>query len=264
MGHVSLRGARITVGKRTLFERLDLDMLPGEFWAVVGPNGVGKTTLLRTIAGLQRLGSGDVLVDGTQLGRLTPRARAGYVALLTSETGAPSGMSVRDVVATGRFASRAWWGWNERADDHAAAQEALARVGLAELADRPCETLSSGERQRAWLALALAQRARTILLDEPTSHLDVRFAREILSLLRNIAAAGTTIVAVLHDLNEAATFADRVALFGERSLLSAGPPRSALLPDALQRAYGIAFEAVDAAGAYRVAPSDALPTSLPR
>jgi iron complex transport system ATP-binding protein len=264
MGHVNVRGARICAGKRALFEHLDLDLLPGEFWAIVGPNGVGKTTLLRTLAGLQRSGGGEVLVDGTHLGRLTPRARAGYVALLTSDAPAPAGMSVRDVVATGRFAARSWWGWDERGDDLAAAQAALERVGLAELAERPCETLSSGERQRAWLALALAQRARTILLDEPTSHLDVRFAREILGLLRRIAAEGTTIVAVLHDLDEATDFADRVALLGDGTLLAAGPPREALAPAALQRAYGIAFEAVNVGGIYRVVPSTSLSEPLRR
>ncbi|HTV73658.1 MAG TPA: ABC transporter ATP-binding protein, partial [Candidatus Acidoferrales bacterium] len=196
----------------------------------------------------------DVLVDGVRLERLRPRARARHVALLTSDSGAPSGMSVFDVVATGRFAARTWWGWQERTDDREAVLDALRCVGLAEFADRPCETLSSGERQRAWLALALAQGARTILLDEPTSHLDVRFAREVLALLARIAAQGTTIVAVLHDLDEATDFADRVALLGTGTLLAAGTPRDALAPELLEQAYGIPFEAVHVGGVYRVAP----------
>jgi iron complex transport system ATP-binding protein len=264
MGHVSLRSARITVGTRTLFERLDLDILAGEFWAVVGPNGVGKTTLLRTIAGLQRAPAGDVLVDGVHLDRLRPRARAKHLALLASDSPAPGGMTVFDVVATGRFAARSWWGWQRRDDDHHAVLDALRCVGLAELANRPCETLSSGERQRAWLALALAQGARTILLDEPTSHLDVRFARDILALLARIAAQGTTIVAVLHDLDEATDFADRVALLGPGNVLAAGTPRAALAPELLERAYGIPFEAAQVGGVYRVAPAQAPPRPLSR
>ncbi|HEY0798599.1 MAG TPA: ABC transporter ATP-binding protein [Candidatus Baltobacteraceae bacterium] len=264
MGHVSIRGARISVGARTLFERLDLDILPGEFWALVGPNGVGKTTLLRAIAGLNQMSSGDLLVDGICARKRSPRERARHIALLRSDAPAPSGMSVRDVVSTGRFAARPWWRWDENAEDLTATAEALARVGLTGLADRAFETLSSGERQRAWLALALAQGARTILLDEPTSHLDVRYAREILGLLRNVADGGTTVVAVLHDLDEAVDFSDRIALFGHGTLLASGPPRQALTPQSLSAAYAIPFETFEVGGAYRIVPSSASRAPSPR
>ena len=254
MGNLSLREVRIAAGGRTLLAGISFDALPGELVAVVGPNGAGKTTLLRTIAGIAPPADGEIRIDGVDVSRLRARARARAVALIGSDPDMPYGMTVNDVVATGRYAFRPWWDWSQGADDARAARAALAEVGLEAFAERDFETLSSGERRRAWLALALAQDARLVLLDEPTSHLDPRYALETICSIRGIARDAVTAVVVLHDLNEAAAMADRIAVLGDGSLLAFAPPSEALDPAILERAYGIRFERVTVAGSPRVFP----------
>jgi iron complex transport system ATP-binding protein len=243
---------RIEVAGRPLLDAFDLDVLPGEFVAIVGANGVGKTTLLRAVAGFHPAAAGHVSLDGVELGTLAPHRRAQLVAALGADAEAPSGMTVREVAISGRFARHPWWDWTRGDDDVEAVVAALGRVDLAEKADRAFDTLSSGERQRAWIALALAQGARALLLDEPTSHLDARYALDVLDLLHGIAREGTTVVAVLHDLNEAAAFADRIAVLGEGRLLAYGAPALVLEPEILRRAYGVEFTRVEIEGQTRV------------
>jgi iron complex transport system ATP-binding protein len=253
VGHVALHGVRVAAGTRTLFENISFEVAPAEFVAIVGPNGAGKTTLLRTIAGFIRPLAGEVTIDGAAVHRLSARERALGVTLLGSESELPYGTSVRDVVATGRFAHRDWWEWGERESDARIVEDALRHVDLAECAERPFETLSSGERQRARIALALAQEASLVLVDEPTSHLDPRFAHEILSLLRSLAQGPRSVVAVLHDLSQAAA-ADRVLIVADGELLADGPPRGALEPSILERAYHIAFSRFEQDGVLTVVP----------
>jgi iron complex transport system ATP-binding protein len=253
VGHVTLRGVRVVAGTRTLFERIDFDVAPGEFVAIVGPNGAGKTTLLRTIAGFIRPPVGEVTIDGAPVQRLSSRERAHSVTLLGSDGDMPHGTSLREVVATGRFAHRRWWEWGEGENDRRSVEAALRHVDLEALAERPFETLSSGERQRARLALALAQGASLVLVDEPTSHLDPRFALETLSLLRSLAHGARSVVAVLHDLSQAAT-ADRVLVIADGKVLADAPPREALEPELLERAYGVPFARFERDGMLGLVP----------
>ena len=249
---MNLCGVRLAIGERTLLEGIDLEARPGELLAIVGPNGVGKTTLLRAAAGFLPVSAGAVDVDGVDVRTLSHQQRAKEITLIGDDVETPHGMSVREIVLTGRFAHRAWWDWVTGDADVFAADAALERVALSEFAQRSFDTLSSGERQRAWLALALAQDAQTLLLDEPTSHLDARYALEILSLLRDLARDGRAIVAVLHDLNEAAAFADRIAVLGAGTLLACTAPTEALEPALLERAFGVAFDTFDVDGGTRV------------
>ncbi len=255
MGHVTLEAVGLRVDGRFLLNGVSFEALPGELIAIVGPNGAGKTTLLRAIAGFARPAAGRITFDGRDVALMRPPERALVVTLIGSDVEAPVGTTVRETVATGRFARRAWWDWSQPGDDEdLVVTRALDRVGLGRFAERRFETLSSGEKQRAWLALALAQDAGVVLLDEPTSHLDPRAALEVAGVMRGIAHADTTALVVTHDLNEAAAVADRIAVLGDGALLRFAPPGDALDPDILERAYGIAFERITLDGGTRVIP----------
>jgi len=241
---IELRGVELCVGGRRLLHGLDLGVPPGEFVAVLGANGVGKTTLLRAIAGMIAPSAGTILLDGAPSGQLAPLERARRVTLVTSDEVLVDALLVRDVVSMGRFPYHRWWEWFERAADDEAVDRALAAVRIDVLRERLFATLSAGERQRVWIALGLAQETPILLLDEPTSHFDVRVAHEILALLRGLTRAGKTVVCALHDLNEAAAYADRIALLGDGRLMAFERPATLLDSPLLERAYGIAMEQV--------------------
>lgn len=253
---IELRGVELRIGGHPLLAEIDAQIGSGEFVALLGPNGVGKTTLLRAIAGLHALGAGTILLEGANGARLTPVERAQRVAFVTGDEVLLDALSVADVVSIGRFPHHRWWQWRTVDADAAAIADALAAVRMDTFANRLFSTLSAGERQRIWLALGLAQETPILLLDEPTSHLDVRVAHEILDLLRRLARSGKTVVCALHDLNEAAAFADRIALLGEGTLLALTQPDVLLTSPLPQRVYGIAIEYVRLPGnRLRVFPS---------
>jgi iron complex transport system ATP-binding protein len=244
---IELHQLDLHIAGRPLLEGIDARIATGEFVAVLGPNGVGKTTLLRAIAGLYPPASGAVLFNGVSVARLGPLDRARSVAFVTGDEVLLDALRVRDVVSIGRFPYHRWWQWQRRDSDAAAVEAALTAVQIEPFAQRLFSTLSSGERQRVWIALGLAQETPVLLLDEPTSHLDVRVSHEILALLRHLTAAGAaakTVICALHDLNEAAEYADRIALLGCGRLLALATPDAVLASDLLERTYGVAMERV--------------------
>jgi len=236
---IAVDGVALAYGSCRVLEDITLTIRPGELLALAGPNGVGKTTLLRAIAGLRPIDAGTIRVGDKPIAALAPRERSRVAALVEAEGPVPDGMTVADVVAMGRLPFRPWWRWSTDATDRAAVAHAIARLQLESVAGRSFAELSSGERQRVWIALAVAQNAQTFLLDEPTSHLDVRHAFEALTLIRSLVADGHGAVVVLHDLNLAAAFADRIALLGDRRLLAWGTPAEVLEEERLAVAYGI-------------------------
>ncbi|MFB9835595.1 ABC transporter ATP-binding protein [Actinoallomurus acaciae] len=220
---------------------------PGEVVALVGPNGSGKTTLLRTLARLQRARSGTLAIDagtGTALDGLALDLRrfARHVALLTQGRSVPSGLTVRDVVEFGRYPYRGRWGGRDP-DGAAATAHALAMTGVGHLAEREVDHLSGGQLQRVWLASCLAQETGVLLLDEPTTYLDLRYQVELLDLIRDLADDHRIAVGVvLHDLDQAAAVADRIALFDAGRIVAEGTPEDVLTAERLSETYGIRID----------------------
>ncbi len=249
---IELQHLTIAAGGRPLVRDIDAHIRTGEFVAVLGPNGVGKTTLLRVVAGLAAPQSGTVHTDGASVAAMSPVARAKHIAFVTSDDVMSEALRVRDVVAMGRFPHHAWWQWRTTEDDDDAVAAALEAVHMSAFSGRLFTTLSSGERQRVWIAMGLAQQTPILLLDEPTSHLDVRVAHEILALLKHLAHEGRAVVCVLHDLNDAAAYADRLMLLGCEQMLAFDAPSPVMTPALIQSAYGIAVERIDTTAGPRV------------
>jgi iron complex transport system ATP-binding protein len=256
---IDVRDVALGYGGCRILENVSFAVSDGELLALVGPNGAGKSTLLRAIAGMRPLEAGSITVDGRAVQSLAGRERGRVVALIEADGPLPDRMTVADVVAGGRLPYRPWWRWSSTSEDRRAVDAAIGLTEIGALRERPFAELSSGERQRVWIALAVAQDARVLLLDEPTSHLDIRHTFEMLTLVRRLVAGGKAAVVVLHDLNVAAAFADRVALLGSRTLLACDTPARVYDEALLGRVYGIPIavrrEAGGAVFAFAVAPA---------
>ncbi|QHC58716.1 ABC transporter ATP-binding protein [Rathayibacter sp. VKM Ac-2760] len=224
---------------RPALDSVDVALEPGTMTAVVGPNGSGKSTLLRSLGRLESPTSGAVLVDGSPIGSVHPRALAREVGILPQAPATPEGMSVLDLVARGRDPHRRWYDQWSTADEEVVLA-ALDRTGLPELADAHLDELSGGQRQRAWIAMALAQEPRTLLLDEPTTYLDIAHQLDVLDLLARINhEQGTTMALVLHDLSLAARCCDRLLVLSDGTVVADGPPAEVLTVDLLREVFEI-------------------------
>jgi iron complex transport system ATP-binding protein len=218
---------------------MDLVIPAGRITALVGPNGCGKSTLLRGLARLLKPRGGSVYLDGALIWRTPTKELARKLGILPQGPVAPEGLTVAELVAQGRYPHQSWLRqWS--AEDRSVTRRALAITGTAELADRPVETLSGGQRQRAWIAMALAQETQTLLLDEPTTFLDMAHQLEVLHLLERLnREEGRTIVMVLHDLNHAARHAHHVVAISEGRAHVAGAPREVITPQVLREVFGV-------------------------
>jgi iron complex transport system ATP-binding protein len=230
---------------RPVLRGVSLAVEAGQVLAVVGPNGVGKSTLVKAASGILRPARGHVLVDGQEVAGLPPASRARRLAVVPQATQVPPAFTAEQVVLMGRTA---YLGWLDRegATDRARASEAMRRTQIADLAGRRMGELSGGEQQRVLVARALAQSAGVLLLDEPTAHLDLRHQDEILGLVRSLAGeAGLAVLIALHDLNLVARFSDRVALLSDGGVKKLGVPEEVLTPDLLAAAYGMKIHVMD-------------------
>ncbi|MEV5409650.1 ABC transporter ATP-binding protein [Thermopolyspora sp. NPDC052614] len=241
----SLRGDGLCLGYHgtTVVEDASIALRPGRVTALVGPNGSGKSTLLRALARLHRPAAGAVtLADGTAAASLSPREFARRVTLLAQSRPTPSGVRVRDMVGYGRHPYRGRWRAGDP-DGEAAITRAMELTGVTPMADRAADELSGGELQRVWLAACLAQDTGVLLLDEPTTFLDLRYQVELLDLVRDLADEhDVAIGVVLHDLNQAAELADHIVLLHRGRIRADGPPARVLTEELLAEVYGIRIE----------------------
>ncbi|WP_322795232.1 ABC transporter ATP-binding protein [Tepidiforma sp.] len=243
-------------GPRTVVRDVSFTIASGEMVAIVGPNGSGKSTLLRGLARLHPPAAGRVLLDGRDIRQLNTRQVARVLAILPQAPSAGLDLTVRELAFRGRYPHQGLLQRITRRDIEAV-EWALAATDAAQLADRQLGSLSGGERQRAWIAMALAQEPRVLLLDEPTSFLDVAHQVEVMHLLRRLNARGITVVAVLHDLHLAARFTGRVIALSGGNLAFDGPPAEVLQPAALEAVFGVPMVTLPD-------PDTGLPIPLPR
>lgn len=244
---IELKDLALGYEGRLVLRALSLEIAPGEVFALLGPNGSGKTTLLRALAGQLAPQTGAIYLDFKDLSELSPQALAREIAALEQEIHSSFDFTVRGIIELGRLPHLARWRRLSR-EDRAIIERAMIQTDVLQFADRAIQQLSSGERQRVWLALALAQEPKVLLLDEPTAHLDLRYQSEIFNLIRRLAQEQLTIVLSLHDLNLAARFADRVALLGEGQILALGKPHIVLTAKQIERAYGTRVRVVSLNG----------------
>lgn len=227
-------------GARRVLDDISLAIADGAFTAIVGPNGCGKSTLLKTLLRLLVPRRGKVLLDGRDLADLPPRTVSRQLALLPQGAESPEGLTVEELVHYGRAPHQSWWGRAGQKDRSAVAQ-AMTHTGVTDLAERPLHALSGGQRQRAWLAMVLAQETPIVLLDEPTTFLDINHQHELMELLAGLRRQGRTLVAVLHDLNQAARYADvMVALGPDGRIHDQGPPQQVMTAPMMQAIFGLA------------------------
>ncbi len=233
------RDLTLGYGERAVIEHLDLELLPGRVTAIVGANASGKSTLLRSMSRLLTPRGGQVLLDGQQVHRMPAKQLARLLGLLPQSPITPEGITVADLVGRGRHPHQGLFSRWSTADDEAVAA-ALDATRTAELAERPVDELSGGQRQRVWIAMALAQDTDLLLLDEPTTFLDVSHQIEVLDLLTDLnRARGITIVMVLHDLNLAARYCDQLVMIAGGTVHASGTPAEVLTEDRVREVFGL-------------------------
>ncbi|OUD01351.1 ABC transporter ATP-binding protein [Streptomyces swartbergensis] len=241
---LAARGVTVGYGARTVIDDLDVAIPPGVITTIIGPNGCGKSTLLRTLSRLLKPSKGTVVLDGDDIARLRTRDVARKLGLLPQAPVAPEGLTVADLVARGRHPHQSWLRqWSS--DDADVVERALAMTGVSDLADRPVDALSGGQRQRVWISMTLAQGTDLLLLDEPTTYLDLAHAMDVLDLVDDLHESGCTVVMVLHDLNLAARYSDNLIVMREGSILAQGHPRDVLTAELLQEAFGLNAKVID-------------------
>jgi iron complex transport system ATP-binding protein len=237
--HLAARDLTLSYDGRVVVDGLDLDIPPGRVTAIVGPNACGKSTLLRGLSRLLTPASGTVMLDGADIHSLPTKTVASRLGLLPQTPTAPDGITVADLVGRGRYPHQGWFRrWT--ADDDQAVAEAMESTGVTDLAERAIDELSGGQRQRVWIAMALAQQTGILLLDEPTTFLDISHQIDVLDLLLDLnAARGTTVVMVLHDLNLAARYADHLIAMKAGSIVASGDPGTVVTADLVREVFGV-------------------------
>ncbi|MFC8825571.1 ABC transporter ATP-binding protein [Streptomyces sp. NPDC057137] len=239
ISRLTARELTLAYDDRTVVHDLELAVPDGRVTVIVGPNACGKSTTLRALGRLLKPKSGSVLLDGEELARIPTRKIAQSIGLLPQSPSAPEAITVADLVSRGRQPHQHWWQqWSE--EDERAVTEAMARTDVTELAERSVDELSGGQRQRVWIAMALAQETDLLLLDEPTTFLDIAHQVEVLDLVRRLNHdQGRTVVIVLHDLNQAARYADHLVAMKEGRIVAEGHPGEIVTAELVREVFAL-------------------------
>jgi iron complex transport system ATP-binding protein len=241
---IHVDGLSLSYDRNTIIvHELNLHICQGTITALVGPNGCGKSTLLRGLSRLLKPVSGGVYLDGHDIHTMKAKDLARQIGILPQSAIAPEGLTVHELVAQGRYPHQNWFQQWSREDERIV-QEALVTTNLTLFADRPVDTLSGGQRQRAWIAMTLAQQTDVLLLDEPTTYLDLAYQMDVLDLLDDLNAAGRTIIMVLHDLNQAARYADTIVALRDGQIVAQGTPAQVMTPENIFQIFGLHAEVV--------------------
>ncbi|MDF5756266.1 ABC transporter ATP-binding protein [Spongiactinospora sp. TRM90649] len=241
---LAAHGVTVGYGGRAVIDDLDVVIPPGVITTIIGPNGCGKSTLLRTLSRLLKPAGGTVVLDGEDIAKLKTRDVAKKLGLLPQAPVAPEGLTVSDLVARGRHPHQSWLRqWSS--DDADVVERALAMTGVTDLADRPIDALSGGQRQRVWISMTLAQGTDLLLLDEPTTYLDLAHAIEVIDLVDDLHESGRTVVMVLHDLNLATRYSDNLIVMRSGSILAQGHPRDVITAELLHEAFRLRARVID-------------------
>lgn len=242
-----LRGEALTLayGKKTIAESLNVTIPDGHFTAIIGPNGCGKSTLLRTLSRLMTPTQGHVYLDGDEIQRYASKEVARRIGLLAQNATTPGDISVQELVARGRYPHQPLFSrW--RREDEEAVQRAMQATGIVNLANQSVDTLSGGQRQRAWIAMVLAQDTAIMLLDEPTTWLDISHQIDLLELLSELnRERGYTLAAVLHDLNQACRYATHLIALRDGKIVAEGAPKAIVTPELIEAVYGLRCMIID-------------------
>lgn len=242
-----LRGEKLTLGygKKTVARDLTVAIPEGHFTAIIGPNGCGKSTLLRTLSRLMTPTHGSVFLDGEQIQRFASKEVARRIGLLAQNATTPGDITVQELVARGRYPHQPLFTrW--RTEDEEAVNRAMQATGIVDLAAQSVDTLSGGQRQRAWIAMVLAQETSIMLLDEPTTWLDISHQIDLLELLSDLnRTRGYTLAAVLHDLNQACRYATHLIALRDGNIVAEGAPKEIVTPELIERIYGMRCMIID-------------------
>ncbi len=240
---VTARSLSIRIAGKEILHGLNVSVAPGRRTAIIGPNGAGKTTLLRALSGLNARYTGEILLGGKELGSYAEKELARVRAILPQERGAAQGLTVEQLVSYGRFSHRSVFQARDGADDRAAVAWAMETAHVDAFAEREVHTLSGGERQRVYLAMALSQRPRLLLLDEPTTYLDVAHQLRVMEIITNLNRdSGITILMVLHDMAHAMQYADDIVLMRKGEIVATGAPADVLTEERIADVFGVRVE----------------------
>jgi iron complex transport system ATP-binding protein len=241
-------------GDIAIAQNITLSIQRGEWLSLIGANGSGKSTLLKLISRILAPQQGVVLLDGKAIHSQPAAIVARKLAILPQQQTIPEGLTVKQLVSLGRSPHQPWWQWELSREDAQKVEIAMHQTGIEKFSDRPVEQLSGGERQRAFLALALAQNPQVLLLDEPTTYLDICYQLQLLELLKQLNQQNLTIITVLHEINLAARYSARIALLHEGKLTCIGTPKQVLNPDNLAQTFGVEVTIIETPVGLQICP----------